>query len=77
MKKLVSALIIASVSAISAPSFGADWLSQMEQTRRFQKKAAEKRAAKEREAAAKSTPSPTEPRPAQVEPRPAPAEPKK
>jgi hypothetical protein len=37
MKKLITALIAASISAISAPSFGADWLYQLEQTRRFQK----------------------------------------
>lgn len=32
MKKLISALVAAVVSAISAPTFGADWLYQLEQT---------------------------------------------
>lgn len=50
MKKLVSALVAAAVSAISVPTLGADWLYQLEQTKRFQEKAAEKRTAKEREA---------------------------
>lgn len=50
MKALVAATLFAAASAASFSAPAADWVWQQEQTRNFQKKAAEKRAAKEREA---------------------------
>ena len=54
MKTLVTAIFVAAAVTLASPAPAADWLWQLEQTRKFQKKAAEKRAAKERESAAKA-----------------------
>lgn len=50
MNTVIRTIAFASALAIASPAFAGDWLYQMEQTRRFQKRAAEQRAAKEREA---------------------------